>query len=204
MKSIFFSFILSAVCLSIGCSKEYELKKSIFIPDPDFPDLPAYSEWGYNTFGAFYDRELFLYSEQKVPAKIICQSGITTFVLRGQKNSYNYYYWSDGNEMSITFKLPVAAPSGYSDLTSLNKKKIDLKSEVGMVMIYMDGMTFEPQILEGILEFKRAQQLFVDKKEVEVILSGLFSFKALVNGNPVSLTEGRFDVGIGTDNFFIY
>ena len=204
MKKIIFPSIVFAIFLFVGCSKEYELKKSVFIPDPDFPQLPAYTEWGYNTFGAFYERELFLYSEQKVPAKIICTGGTTSFVLKGQKDSFGYYYWNDWNEMTVTFNLPGVQPEVYSDLISLNKSVFDLTSPEIKVTIFMEGQTFEPQILNGELEFKKAQQLFVDTEQIEVILSGVFSFQALVNGEPISLSEGRFDVGIGNDNFFKY
>ena len=203
MKKIVYPSII-IIAIMAGCSKEYELRKSVFIADPDFSELPAYTEWGYNTFGAFYDRQLFLYSEQEVPGKVICTGGTTTFVLKGQKNSYGYYYWDDANEMSVTFDLPLIQPAVYSDLINLNKIKFDLTGEGCRVSIHMDGETFEPQILQGELEFKKAQQLFVDTQLTEVILSGLFSFQALVNGEPISVSEGRFDVGIGSDNFFKY
>jgi hypothetical protein len=203
-KTLYLSAIAFIIFLVTGCSKEYELNKSVFIPDPDFPDLPAYTEWGYNTFGAFYERQLFLYSEQEIPAKIIFTGGITSFILKGQKNSYGYYYWDNMKEMNLTFRLPDIRPESYSDLTILDKMKIDLGSEEGIVTLFMDGETFEPEILQGELEFKRVQQLYVDTEETEVILSGVFSFQALVNGEPVSLSEGRFDVGIGNDNFFKY
>jgi hypothetical protein len=203
MKKLIYSSII-IIAIIAGCSKEYELKKSIFIADPDFSELPAYTEWGYNTFGAFYDRQLFLYSEQEIPGKVICTGGTTTFVLKGQKNSYGYFYWDDANEMSVYFNIPGSQPSNYSDLISLNGTNLDLTKAENKVIIFMDGETIEPQILEGELEFKKSQQLFVDKQQIEVILSGVFSFKALIGGDPVSVSEGRFDIGIGSDNFFKY
>lgn len=203
MKKLIYPSIIIIAILA-GCSKEYELKKSIFIADPDFSELPAYTEWGYNTFGAFYDRQLFLYSEQEIPGKVICTGGTTTFVLKGQKNSYGYFYWEDANEMSVYFTIPGSQPSNYSDLISLNGTNLDLTKAENKVIIFMDGETIEPQILEGELEFKKVQQLFVDKQQIEVILSGVFSFKALIGGDPVSVSEGRFDIGIGSDNFFKY
>jgi hypothetical protein len=68
----------------------------------------------------------------------------------------------------------------------------------------MDTDTFEVEVLQGKLEFKKARQLMVDTDQIEVILSGYFAFLALVDGEPVSVTDGRFDVGIGEDNFFKY
>lgn len=205
MKRALYSLsIVFTVIFANGCSKDYELSKSIFIPDPDFPDLPAYTEWGYNTFGAYYERGLFLYSEQAVPAKIISAGGKTSFVLKGQKNSYGYHYWDGQKEMSVTFTLPSLQPESYAALTVLDKKKFGLSGATGIVTLFMDGDTIEPDILQGELEFKRVQLLYVDTRQTEVILSGVFSFQALIKGEPVSVTEGRFDVGIGENNFFRY
>jgi hypothetical protein len=104
----------------------------------------------------------------------------------------------------MTFTINITQPVTYSDLISLDGKRFDLTGTENRVTIYMDGQTIEPQIFEGELEFKKAQQLFVDKQQIEVILSGIFSFKALVDDDPVSISEGRFDVGISNDNFFKY
>jgi hypothetical protein len=46
--------------------------------------------------------------------------------------------------------------------------------------------------------------LFVDEEKQQVILSGVFSFKAVVEGEPVTVSEGRFDVGMSSLNFFKY
>ncbi|HNR42271.1 MAG TPA: hypothetical protein PKL65_08570 [Bacteroidales bacterium] len=205
MKRAVYSLIAAAaIILANGCSKEYELNKSIFIPDPDFPELPAYTEWGYNTFGAYYERGLFLYSENAIPAKIIRAGGITSFVLKGQKDGYGYHSWDNRKEMSVTFLLPSVMPDSYADLTILDKKIIDLVNTPGAVKLFLDGDTIKPDILQGELEFRRVQLLYVDSKQTEVILSGVFSFQALIKDEPVSVTQGRFDVGIGEDNFFSY
>ena len=50
----------------------------------------------------------------------------------------------------------------------------------------------------------RAQHLLVDEVPQEVILSGVFEFQAMVNGMPVTVSEGRFDVGVDESNFFKY
>ena len=43
---------------------------SVYIEDADIPGMPAYTEWGYNTFGAFYGRDLFTYTDKEVPLVI--------------------------------------------------------------------------------------------------------------------------------------
>jgi hypothetical protein len=65
-------------------------------------------------------------------------------------------------------------------------------------------MKYTANILSGELTFKRAQNLLVDEKQVEVILSGYFEFKALIDNEPVTISNGRFDVGISPDNFYNY
>jgi len=199
--------ILLITCLSLllllaGCSKEYELTKSVFIQDPEYTDLPAYSEWGYNTFGAYYDRLAFISNNEIVPAKIIVTNNEMSFVLDGQKGSSYYYAASD--EMTLSFKIPGFIPATYTDLTALNDTILNLANPVYQVIVSMDTLKYTATILSGELNFKRAQNLKVDKKEIEVILSGYFEFKALINEKPVTISNGRFDVGISPDNFYTY
>lgn len=69
-----FIYILAIAATLCGCFKESDLKKSIFIPDPDDSRLPAYTEWGYNTFGAYFDRDIFIYTDNTTPFKLIAYS----------------------------------------------------------------------------------------------------------------------------------
>ncbi len=204
MKNYIIHIAFGALLLMAACSKETELKKSVFIPDTDFPDLPAYSEWGYNTFGAYYDRELFIYTENDVPAKIINTGGKTSFLLKGQKRSAQYSYDYDPVNMSISFDLYGFQPNTFSDLLALHDTTIDLTGPNFKMIVTIDTVKHEEQIMSGTLKFIRAQQLMVDKNQVEVILSGEFGYTALVDEEPISITLGRFDVGIGEDNFFKY
>ena len=183
-----------------SCMKENELKKSVFIYDPENIDLPEYTEWGYNTFGAYYDRETFVSNNELVPAKIIVSDTSFSFLLDGQKGSYNYY--SGYSEMLITFTLSGFMPVHYADLALLNDSVIDLTNSSCYVFISMDTVKYEADILEGELNFNRVQILKVDQQQVEAILSGYFDFKAIINNKPVTISDGRFDVGIGSDNFY--
>jgi len=195
-------FILAAIIfLFASCKKENELKKSVMVYDSELTDLPAYSEWGYNTFGAYYDREVFI-SNEKTPAKIIFSNNLMSFVLDGQKGTSSYNYNFD--EMSITFKISGFIPDDYKNLTILNDTTFDLKNPAYQVLVTINNTEYTANILSGELYFRRAQNLFVDKKQVEVILSGYFDFKALINNEPVTISDGRFDVGINDDNFYIY
>ena len=204
MKNNIIKITIGLAIILASCSKEFELDKSVFIPDKDYPDLPAYTEWGYNTFGALYDRELFLYNNSSVPAKVINTAGKTSFTLIGHKGQSGYSYSNNENSMSLNFDLYGFQPASFSNLMALNDTIIDLTSPLCKVSLMVDTIKYQVAVLNGTLNFKRAQNLIVDKQQIEVILSGTFEFQALIDNEPTSITAGRFDVGIGTDNFFKY
>jgi hypothetical protein len=212
MKKINLTIIPMAIALIAACTKssEFELEKSVYEPDPYYPSLPAYTEWGYNTFGAYYDRKLFIYSESEVPAKIINTGGITRFVLKGSQGEVNYNdYYSSGYyggyiDMSIAFELTGFSPQAYTDLIALNDTVFDLADPDCNIITTIGADTVDMEILNGELRFNRAQHLFVDERSVKVILSGTFNFQALVESEPISISYGRFDVGLGDYNFFRY
>jgi hypothetical protein len=209
MKRLILYFPILMMLLIAACSEETELKKSVFIPDDVYPDLPAYSEWGYNTFGAYYDMVPFISNETGVPAKMINTGGKTSFALKGHLSTQGHYYYYDyydnSNEASLIFDFYSFDPQVYTDLISLNNLTVDLTSSSCRVRVIRDTASYDLEILSGSLFFKRAQNLFVDTKHVEVILSGTFEFQALVEDDePISVTLGRFDVGIGYGNFFRY
>lgn len=187
-----------------GCKKDNELKKSVFIEDSESPDLPQYSEWGYNTFGAYYDREAFVSNNKEVPAKFIVTKNITSFVLTGQEGTYSDYSGNSDTKMSMTFKISGFLPQNYKELMTLNDTTLDLKDSSYQVLVTIGTINDTATILEGELIFKRAQNLIVDTKPEEVILSGYFGFKALIKNVPITISEGRFDVGISSDNFYNY
>ena len=197
--------MLTAALFFAACSDEAELQKSVFVPDEDFPELPAYTEWGYNTFGAYYDRELFIYNAYEVPAKVVNTEGTTSFILNGTRGLYYYYEYSpENNAMSLSFDLTGFLPQAYTDLVALNDSVIDLLDPDCKVMVTMNGQKYQEQIINGTLHFKRVQNLIVDKEQVEVILSGTFEYQALSNDVPFSVSLGRFDVAVGKSNFYRY
>lgn len=204
---------IAVVLLLSACSEsDYELEKSVFRPDPVYPSLPEYTEWGYNTFGAYYDRKLFIYNNDKVPAKMINTGGITRFMLTGNMGEvdhdgyygYDDYYYSFYGDMSVTFELPGFLPESYEDLVQLNDTVIDLTGTGVQVITIIDKDTVEMELIKGELEFAKAQFLMVDQQPIHVILSGYFGYQAVVDGIPISVSHGRFDVGVGEANFFRY
>ncbi|MBT3207509.1 MAG: hypothetical protein HN347_04100 [Bacteroidetes bacterium] len=199
MKKIVIGLLTISI-LMISCSKDMELEQSIFIADPEFPGLPEYSEWGYNTFGAYYDREVFVSNTMEIPLKVIVTSDTTSFSFKGQKGGSINYYSSEA--MNIRFIIPGFFPMQYSDLIVLNESTVDIGELGGDIEIYINNNRVQATILNGILNFNRVQRLVVDDQEMQLILSGYFFFQAIINGEPISISNGRFDVGVGASNFF--
>jgi len=189
----------------MSCSKDVDFSKSVMIYDKELTDLPAYSEWGYNTFGVYYDREVLISNDKEVPLKVIVTNNQTTFVFTGQKGNYSYYYNYTYHPMTLSLTLTDYVPTVYSDLSVLHDSTIRLNSKNCIVELNFDDTTKIPvKVIDGQFYFKRIQKVTVDKKPQELILSGYFDFKALINGKPITFSNGRFDLGLANANFYKY
>ncbi|MPM41057.1 hypothetical protein SDC9_87706 [bioreactor metagenome] len=191
---MFLLFFICTVLIFSACSSsdKYRLSGSVFIHDKDFPELPKYSEWGYNTFGTYIDRTPFVSDNYTMPVKIIVESDTCRIGFSGQ------YL----NKATLTFHLPHFTPENYSALSALNNKTISLMEPSCMVTFTNNNKTDTLNITEGSLTFKRVQKLLVDKEEMKSVLSGTFSMKTSIAGEPVTIGNGRFDVTVGEVNFF--
>jgi hypothetical protein len=189
--------IIPAVVLFIsGCSSSDNLDNSVYIYDEEYTDLPVYTEWGYNTFGAYLDRDVFI-SGSSIPAKVFSTGNTTTFALYGTLTG-------DYNQMILKFILEGYKPAEYKDLVSLNDSTINLAGSLCKVCLTLNGEEDTLHILNGELYFKRVQHLYVDKQSAETIMSGYFQLQMLIDGTPSTISHGRFDVGISYDNFYAY
>ena len=194
MKSKIFALFI--ICASLfACSKndDYKLMSSIFIEDPDYPGLPQYSEWGYNTFGAYIDREPFVSTNQQIPGKVVVRNDTLQLILKGEYREKN---------AEMIFMLKGYNPPSFSELITLNGKIFDLKHSPCMVKLVIDTSNFNFNIIEGKITFKKVQRLYLDEEETKCILSGIFQLKTFMNNEPITISQGRFDLGIGYDNFF--
>jgi hypothetical protein len=196
MKKYLFS-LTGIFLLLCACSKD-ELDRTIFIPDDDDSNLPAYTEWGYNAFGARYERDYFLVSNQFVPCKITYRSGMLNFSLIGNIKGSAASYRDEG-KMTLTFSFPSPPMRRYADLAALHDTTIDLTDASCVVRIEKGNVETVSTSRSGHLTFKRAQLLRVDEVENRIILSGTFDVQILVNNRPESFSDGRFDVGINKD-----
>jgi len=193
MKKYIFLPVLVVMLLAGGCSTDFNLEKSVFIEDINNPGLPEYSEWGYNTFGAYIDRKTFVSDLTDLPSKIIVNKDTFNFLLKGRSNS---------DDISLKFSVIGYSPADYTDLISLNDSTFNLTGKNCIITLTEPLSTKILTVYEGTLVFKRVQKLYVDKVLTESILSGTFNFKTFINAEPVSISNGRFDVGIGSENFY--
>jgi len=180
------------------CSCSYDLlEKTIYIPDDEDRNLPAYTEWGYNSFGVKYERSYFCASNAIVPYKMVYQSGMLNFSLKGRV-SQEYYSirYRDGEEMTLVFSFPSVPIDKYQDLTVLHKKELDLTDASCKVIMTRETQTDTLSLLSGRLTFNRAQLLRIDEKENRVILSGTFEARFIRDDQPETMSNGRFDLGI--------
>ena len=187
--SIFVIFTL----LLFSCTDR--LDETIFIPDEDNPDLPAYTEWGYNAFGAVYEQDIITSTNNTTPCKIIYKNGTLDFLLMGRVSNWK--------EATLTFSFPLLPEvKTIFDLEVLHDFTVNLaenctvKLEVNNTQTTLTGVS-------GKLHFKRFQLLRVDEKVNRIILSGIFDVKFQKNGLPETISDGRFDMGI-TDKEFSY
>lgn len=200
MKKIYKLWVIPAVLLLISTfisceSSDLELSKSVFIEDDDYPGLPEYSEWGYNTFGMYIDRGVFVSSENVFPVKIIVNPDTFNITFNGSYKS---------GQASLRISLIGYAPTDYPELIELNDSVIDLKASNCIVSLKYAGETTVLNIIGGSLTFKRVQNLYIDKEFAKTILSGRIEFKTFMDNEPVAITNGRFDLGVGYENFYYY
>ncbi len=196
LSGILFLVILFPLIFS-SCSKmeDFSLSGTVFINDPYYPGLPIYSEWGYNTFGAYIDRKPFISTNEDLPTKIIVNNDTLNLTLRGRMGNEN---------VDLKFSIKGYSPATNFDLTALDKTTINLKEGGHFVTLKIGNESKVLKLIEGELEFKRVQRLFVDEEPMRTIVSGYFNFKTFLNNEPVAISYGRFDLGIGYENFYNY
>ena len=184
MKNYLYLTVIISLLLT-SCFKKDEL---IYIPDKNDRNLPAYTEVGYNSFGAVYESSYFIVEKDIAPCKIIYQSGMLDFHLIGKLRNYQ--------DMDVTFSFPFPTIDDYTDLAELNNTVIDLSDPLCSVEIKIDNKKEVVTQIHGKLTFKRVQLLKIDGKANRTNLSGFFEVSFLKDGKTETISEGRFDVGI--------
>jgi len=198
MKKYIFILTIATAIFSSCTKDDPQMGRTIFIPDPIDNQLPAYSEWGYNSFGAKIDRNYFLASNSMTPCKILYKNGMLNFSLSGYCNNYI--------ETTLTFAFPFEQIHEYTDLLALDNKKMELATPDCKIIFTQNGTTDTLNVVDGELDFSRAQMLLIDEQPNRVILSGVFDFRYLSGTDefPVAVSDGRFDLGINKNVFYAY
>ncbi len=179
----------------ISCADDTELTDSIYVADSENPELTAYSEWGYNTFGIVYERNVFTYSNNVVPLKVIVDTNYVSFLMQGQMN-YDY--------MALKISIPDSSITSYQDLLNYNNTIISLAAEDIFVEMIEENTSYKLNILSGELNFLSIKRLMVDNIEEGIILSGEFNLKFVKEGIPESMSNGRFDFAVNDAIFFAF
>jgi hypothetical protein len=185
----------------MSCShNDYTLEESVFVPDEKYYDLPAYSELGYNTFGAHIDRQTFVYDqyENAIPSKIIVRQDTLNLQLIGKLNYEN---------ITLNFALIGYSPITYTDITSLHGKTFDLTDKKQCIIsLTRNGSIKELNVLNGKLEIITAKPLYVNSEiqPAKTVIAGKFQFQFMIDNEPQTADKGRFDFGIGYDNFYSF
>lgn len=194
-RLIFLSILLVSVLASCEKMDDFDLSGTVFIEDPYYPGLPIYSEWGYNTFGAYIDRKPFVSTTDDLPVKIIVNNDTLHLTLRGRMRGENV-------DLKISIKGP--SPATYVELTELDNTTFNLKESGRAVALKIGNATTILNIIEGELVVKRVQRLYVDEESTRTIMSGYINLKTFLNNEPIAISHGRFDFGIGYENFYNY
>ncbi|MBL7904879.1 MAG: hypothetical protein JNL22_07645 [Bacteroidales bacterium] len=193
LKNLISVFVVVLIATSCDKTEDVNLSQTIFIEDPYAPGLPVYSEWGYNTFGAYIDRIPFVSNSQDLPLKVIVNSDTLKLIFQGTMGYETV-------EMDFLFKG--YSPASYAELIDLDNTLFNLKDESCTVILRTGDSAKLLNLIEGDFQIQRAQRLFVDESLNRTILSGTFRFKTFLDGEPVAITNGRFDAGVGYENFY--
>jgi len=189
--------LIIILLLSCSCYNEKSgFDKYIFIPDKEDPHLPAYTDFGYNIFGAKYGNSYFL-SSSSSSFGVDYHGGILDFWLSGRQESN-----TNTTSMSLTFSFPSSPIYTYQDLVSLSGTSIDLTgASCNLIMRYEYQKADTLIVSKGHLNFKQARILRIDNEEDRAILSGTFDAQFLRNALPEVISNGRFDLGVTGVNY---
>lgn len=196
MKHIHLVIFTLILVVTAGCSRtfEYRISDYVFIEDAENPGLPIYSEKGYNSFGVYWGLTPWRTGSEHDPSKIVVKDDSCHIHLSGSIDGEMPY--------TLVLSFPDYIPDSFTDLLSLNGKSFDLPATECVVSLLLGNSRRDLKIVEGEFKIKRAQNLYIDKELQGTVLSGVFSFKATVDDEPTTFSNGRFDMRFGEDNFY--
>lgn len=203
MKRIAFVSLSLMMFFGTSCVNE-KFCEVQWVADADDCNLPAETESGYNTFGAYINGKVF-------------SSKDMTFVEHGlytSDNELKLFFqkpdWrtrDDGDYAnygdSLVFCFNHKHIDNFEQLVDLDGLKIDF-SQQGSVALRFASVTRRREVNidveKGELFFRRVQRMHFDGEVSKVVLSGNFfiSGTAVVSGQKqrIEITDGRFDISV--------
>jgi hypothetical protein len=202
MKKIYFYFVIVLLTSSIviSCSKydsEMQIDNSVVISDPNANGLPIISDLGYNTFGVFFGKKMFSQINNEVPLTIRVIGDTLSFYFKGS--------YQDSGVATLKFSFLNQNVSSYLDIEKLKGMEFNLADTDNKVVFYekYNNIT-EYDIKNGFFKVSSVKKLYIDNKYQRTIISGIFQFQTISDGEPMSVHDGRFDINIGYENFFTF
>ncbi|PIF02670.1 MAG: hypothetical protein CR965_00330 [Paludibacter sp.] len=192
----------------LGCSskEDFYLDRNIFIEDPTSPDLPIYSEEGYNSFGAYINRFPFVSNLSSGIPQITIKKDTMFFSLKGiyKKSTQKYYRQDVTLDFRFIDNFSQKKLDKYTDLMFFNNYMVNFNNTNTKITLKINEEKHQLKIVDGKMHFKKARKLFLDDEIMKVVLSGRFYFKAFMNNDDsdiITIKSGRFDLGFGYDNY---
>lgn len=197
--------ILGILLFNISCNKEdYKtyFEDSNFVPDSEYPDIPTYSELGYNTFGVMIDRQALCSDNSNIPLKIIVKNDTTTFVFSTSKfyNSNSEYIYNDFEISTLKFIFPGYSPTNYKNLECFTNLNVNLKSNTNNCIVTFNDEIIE--IINGNFKINTIKKMYLDNNYSKTIIAGVFDFQTYSNELPIYFHNGRYDITVGSYNFY--
>ena len=201
MKQLIFILGLCS-WLFAACDDDDRIDCTIWIEDEHNHHLPAYTQWGYNTFGARVNDGYFV--SQRYGYRSACRFESENDTLSFELIGYNsYYYYDDNIISSISFIFEHPHVIDYGELKSLSNKTLDLASEDVFVGIKTKDSDKQLIVERGTLKFNNVLILRIDEEEEEAVVSGTFEIYGRTDdGEKYHITKGRFDLGVSERNLF--
>ncbi|GAB3916097.1 hypothetical protein GCM10028826_32040 [Mucilaginibacter boryungensis] len=203
MKNFTLCLILIAI-VSVGC------KKSTFVPDPLDGDLPAYTESGNNTAGAYVNGDPWVdkasvgmefHTNEALYIANVNTAGVdsTVFYFNGTIDKGALINTS----VYINVVVKGLSLSTPDDLIRLNDKKIVLDGIRNYVIINASTISTYYTVPKLEMNKKGTGEFYIKRTQVEshatlggngpthpIILSGTFNFDI----GTTKITSGRFDI----------
>lgn len=200
MKKILsvFAFATIVGMAFVSCDEPEPFEETVWISSSYDWHLPEYTEWGYNTFGAQYERSNYFISRRSGEISTITWvNNYVVFKLIG----YNH---KNGNDMTLTIEFPYERIKDYVELVKLDDYVVDLADTAVKVRVDLEDRYSNILLTEvrGELHFKRVQNLFIDNELTHSIVSGMFKVDGYDDADdPFVLKSGRFDLTVNSRNF---